>query len=386
MSIKPNKDILLWALERAGLSVNDASNRWCKFEGWLDGSWSPTVNQIREFAAFVHINVSSLFAQDIPDLGLQIADFRTVDDTRSNTPSPELFDTVNQMMRRQIWMRDYFLTENYPQIQIVGSYSDFPMNQQTAEELASYLHNSLHIAEDWAFRLSTVTDALKCLKTIIEAAGISVVVNGIVDDNTHRPLKVEEFRGFVLSDKIAPLIFINGKDAKTAQIFTLIHELAHLAYSQTGVSNPSDEVDGNDSVQEKFCNRVAADFLVPTAIFKEDWNSSYKTTYKTAETLAKKYKVNFVVIARKAKDVNLINEQTFFAIYNEYKRGVPLNTTNNPSSGGDYFLTKQYRLGSIFSEAVWTAVNTGYIDYRTAYDLTGLKSDSFDKYFKGSRI
>lgn len=379
MAIQPNTDALLWALERSGHDSADAIKKWPKFEQWLDGSWNPTVNQIREFADFVHVNVPALFAENIPDLSLQIADFRTVDDIAEVYPTPELYDTVNQMLRRQSWMRDFFTNERYPSVNLIGSFTEKPMDNATAEELADYLHEYLKLDDDWATKYRTVNDAFRELKQSVESVGIAVVVNGIVDDNTHRPLKIEEFRGFALCDDFAPLIFINGKDLKTAQMFTLIHELAHLAYSQTGVSNPSDEIDGKDSAAEKFCNRVAADFLVPTKWFLNAWGDSDKPHYQLVESIAKKLKVNFVVVARKARDIALIDDSEFFALYAQYKSSVPDDVKGG--FGGDYYLTKQYRLGSVFSDAIWSAVNTGYINFRDAYDLTGLSSDNFRKYF-----
>lgn len=379
MAIQPNAKTLLWALERSGYDSVDAIKKWPKFEQWLDGSWSPTVNQIREFADFVHVNVPALFAESIPDLSLQIADFRTVDDSTEVYPTPELYDTVNQMLRRQSWLHEYFINEHYSTVNLIGAFANKTMSYRTAETLADFLHEYLKLEDDWATKYRTVADAFRALKQRIENAGIAVVVNGIVGDNTHRPLKIEEFRGFALCDDFAPLVFINGKDLKTAQMFTLIHELAHLAYSQTGVSNPSDEIDGKDSAIEKFCNRVAADFLVPTQWFLNEWKKGGKTRYKLIDGIAKKLKVNFVVVARKAKDIELIEENEFFALYSQYKNSVPEGIKGG--SGGDYYLTKQYRLGSVFSDAIWSAVNTGYIDYRAAYDLTGLSSDNFRKYF-----
>lgn len=375
-----NTEVLEWAVARSGLSDEQIIKAFPKYRSWLDGTWKPTIKQLRDFARKTHVSVSELFASEPPDYALQIADFRTVDDAPAQDPSPELFDTIDAMMGRQEWMRDYFLHEGYAPIDFVGSYTGAALSEETRDRIVNGLRELLGLDESWAAPCKTVADALKTLKDRVEAAGISVVINGVVNDNTHRVLEIDEFRGFVLADDMAPIIFINGRDTKSAQIFTLVHELCHLSFAQTGVSNaPDDEVSGID--MERFCNAVAADFLVPTGMLASKVGGIAGDVYPALQAVMRACKVNFVVVARKAKDTGFIDDDTFFHLYRRYKDDMP-EVTKPGKGGGNYFLTKQYKLGSVFSEAVLTAVHSDYLSYRDAYDLTGMSAPSFKTYFE----
>ncbi len=128
------------------------------------------------------------------------------------------------MRMRQDWMPDYLPTQGQPPLAFVGS--------ATAEEpptaVARRMRDMLGLGGSWAKARWSWSDSTGVLRTALEDAGILVVVNGIVGNSARRPLDVDEFRGFVLTDEYAPLVFVNGRDGKAAQVFTLALELAHI--------------------------------------------------------------------------------------------------------------------------------------------------------------
>lgn len=378
---KLNPKVLEWAVHRSGLSDEQVTKAFPKYPQWLDGTWNPTVKQLCDFANKVHVSVSDFFSEELPDYALQIADFRTRDGLPARDPSPELFDTVDAMLARQEWMRGYFLHEDYPAIGFVGSYEGKPLSSATATALARDIHTLLRLDDDWGRQCASEAEALRTLKDAIEAVGISVVINGVVGDNTYRVLDVSEFRGFTLVDDHAPLIFVNGRDAKSAQLFTLIHELGHLALAQTGVSNAPEDED-SDIEMERFCNAVAAEFLVSANVLLPSWRSNPSLpSYKKVVAVAHFSKASFIVVARKARDEGLIGEDEFFRLYEQHKKDFS-EAKKAGRGGGDYYLNKRYKLGLVFSDAVITAVHSEYLSYRDAYDLTGMSAPTFQKYLE----
>ena len=207
-------------------------------------------------------------------------------------------------------------------------------------------------------------------------AGILVMKSGVVGNNPHRPLLVEEFRGFALFDEYAPLIFINGADTKAAQMFTLAHELAHLWLGESGVSNLYATMSPNIAI-EKFCNQVAAELLVPLAEFTAAWNTKNDPLLE-ARRLAGKFKVSTLVLLRRALDAGFVNQTDFEQLFDEEsKRLIDLVSGR---SGGDFYLTQKSRLGSRFAQAIIESTLEGRTLYRDAFQLLGVaKVETFNE-------
>ena len=124
--------------------------------------------------------------------------------------------------------------------------------------------------------LSNWEEALKEFTQHVEDAGVLVMSNSKVENNSTRKLLVQEFRGFALSDPLAPLIFLNTADSKAARMFILVHELAHLWLGDSGISDVGISQDGMHN-HEVWCNAVAAEFLLP----RDALESVYKKRRKT---------------------------------------------------------------------------------------------------------
>jgi transcriptional regulator with XRE-family HTH domain len=214
--------MLVWARLRAGMSVEDLARRFPRIEAWERGEQSPTLKQLEGFATATHTPVGYLFLPEPPEERVPVSDYRTMRDVGVRRPSPDLLDTIFQCQQRQDWYREYAQLTREEEVTFVGSMSTSSPIGDAAEIIRGTLR--FGVAE----RGSTWTDALRHLIEHAEDAGVLVMVSGVVGSDTHRRLDPHEFRGFALVDGLAPLIFINGADTKAAQIFTLVHELAHL--------------------------------------------------------------------------------------------------------------------------------------------------------------
>lgn len=360
--------VLDWAVARSGKDRAKLVKRFAKLGEWERGESDPTLKQLEDFARATYTPLGYLFLEEPPEDKLPIRDFRTVMGRAPRRPSPNLLDTVYQMQRRQDWMREFLELHDAERLDFMGSAT----LSTPVIELAGRIRAKLGFGTNWAAAHATWEDALRALKLAIEEIRVLVFVNGIVGNNTSRPLDPEEFRGFVLTDHVAPLIFVNGNDAKGAQMFTFAHELAHLWLGETGVFALPNLQPGENRVEE-YCNQVAAEFLIPTEALHEAWNRRANLDHGF-QPLARQFKVSAMVAARRALDERLINWNEFMAFYRSQGQRA------KKKAGGDFFKTQNNRVGVRFAIAVDRATREGSLLYRDAYNLTGLTSDTFKKY------
>jgi Zn-dependent peptidase ImmA (M78 family) len=365
--------LLKWARDRSGLPADIVELKFPKLGDWEAGVARPTLKQLERFAKVTRTPLGMLFLDEPPDLPLPIPDFRTVDNQVVGAPSPDLLDTIYAMQRRQQWLREYLVESDAVPLGFVHS---IDVNADPVEAAAD-MRARLGIGANWAQNVPTWSDALRALRSAIEDAGVFPVLNGVVGNNTHRRLDPKEFRGFVLIDEYAPLIFVNGADAKAAQMFTLAHEIAHLWIGAEGVSN-LEETLPTDTAVEIFCNKVAAEFLVPAAELTEAWVAASATS-EPFQQLARRFKVSPIVAARRAWDLQLITMDAFFEFYEAYEED-DRRVRTKQSDGGDFYATQNTRVGKRFARLVARAAKEGKLLYRDAYALTGLTSTTFDQY------
>jgi Zn-dependent peptidase ImmA (M78 family) len=307
--VKP--EIIEWAIDRSKVPAKELTEAFPKLDEWRSGERRPTFRQLELFAEKTMTPFGCFFLDSPPDEQLPIPDFRTVGDSPIGRPSPNLINTIQTMQRRQAWMREYLAQEGQGPLAFVGSAE----NVRNVVSLAARIREALGLDTDWAQSLTTWEEALRILGRHAERIGVLVATSSVVGLNTHRPLDPEEFRGFVLCDAMAPLVFVNGADSKSARMFTLAHELAHLWVGRSAIFNLINMLPCDDDT-ERFCNQVAAEFLVPGHRLSERW-SAVKDTEKPFDAIARLFKVSPVVAARRALDLTLISKTQFFRFYKQ---------------------------------------------------------------------
>jgi Zn-dependent peptidase ImmA (M78 family) len=366
-------EVLRWARQRARQHVEDLARRFPQLAAWERGEKQPTFKQLEAFAKATHAPFGFLFLAEPPEERLPIPDFRTVAH-RTARPSPDLLDTIYAMQRRQDWLREERIESEAEALDFVGNAH---LNEEPMA-VGQEMRRIVGLSDGWASQVPSWQQAVSELRRRIENLGIMAVINGVVANNTHRKLDVEEFRGFALTDRHAPLIFVNGADAKSAQMFTLAHELAHvwLGPEGEGISGFEGLLPG-DSRIERFCDQAAAEFLVPARELREHWRA-VRTALDPFDRIARQFKVSPIVAARRAMDLRLVARETFFDFYKAYTKRERQRTS--AASGGDFYNNQNTRIGATFATSVIRAAIGGRLSFKEAYDLTGLRGGAFQEY------
>lgn len=370
-TVDVNPQVLEWAIGRSGRSEAALNRGLHQLPAWRRGEKKPTFKQLEKLALATRTPIGFFFLPEPPTEAIPIPDLRTFADRGLRQPSADLLETIYQCQQRQAWYEEHARVNCHEPLKLVASatLNDSPVL------VADRIRDHLGFQFEERAQLRTWEEGLRHLVALIEDAGIMVMVSGVVGCNTSRKLDPMEFRGFALSHPLAPLIFVNGSDSKSAQMFTLAHELAHLWLGQSALSDAA-TISSDGPAVEQWCNQVAAELLVPLALMPSRVEDG--ALFESVRELSRRFKVSTLVVLRRLHDSGALSKAQFWAAFNsERERLEHLAAEREP--GGQFYPTHANRIGRILGRALASDALEGRTSFTEAFRLMAVKKlDTFE--------
>ena len=252
--------------------------------------------------------------------------------------------------------------------------------------LADGMRSILGIETAW-FKVGnhclSADEAFHIIREQCTAARITVMMNGVVRDDTHRTLDRREFRAFALVDDYAPLIFINRADTDNGRLFSLVHEVAHIFLGKDELFNaqPTHRI---VNPVESLCNAAAAELLMPQSFFEQQWEevtTRWQNSDEVFASLRRSFPVSEVTIARRALDHGLINQSEYDQCAQMAEQAAE-RRSREKQNGGDYYVTKQSRLDHGFLQRLANSVDEGRTSYMEAFRLSGTTRSTYPRFLE----
>jgi Zn-dependent peptidase ImmA (M78 family) len=384
-----NPQVIKWARERVGLSVGELAEQFSRLQpsdilDWESGKARPTMAQAEDLANKLKVPFLVLFKSSPPEINLPIPDLRTMAGRRATNLSPNFFDVVTDCLLKQHWYKARLLEEGTEPLDFCDKFTLKSGVKAVAEDIVNRLglDSALRTElRDWESFLSHIAK-------MAESIGIIVIRNSQVRFASRRPLDPEEFRGFALTDPIAPLVFINTKDVPPARIFTLVHELVHIWIGKTGISNtdPRVYIGSVPNEIERFCNAVAAEVLMPENEFRSAWRDD-ESVYSNLSRISRFFRVSVIAALIRARDADIVSfplaEQLIDAEYDKIQKSKEAfqEEEEGEEEGGPTFWTM---FGPRASRLLLSRVVRGLKDHKVTYldaaSLIGVKLRTLDSY------
>ncbi|MBG6407535.1 ImmA/IrrE family metallo-endopeptidase [Pseudomonas aeruginosa] len=376
-----NPDVLVWARETAGLSRAQASKALLLNTGKIPGV--EKLRQLEEgekeasrpllarMAAVYRRPLLSFYLPTPPAKADRGEDFRTLPEEKRIENKGAIDALVRDVFVRQELVKSALIDieDAYSRTVVGIAQADWG-----AEKFANILSNIIgfDLGEYRGYRKQE--DAFSYLRDLVEQQGVFVLLIGNLGSH-HTNIPVEVFRGFALADPVAPFIVINDLDSHSARSFTLLHELAHIAMGQTGVSGSMSELK-----IEKFCNEVAALILLGDDDLSEiDWaRLTIEQLVKKASGYAQPRNVSGSLIVYRLLLQGLITEDQWTQA-SERLRALWLlhrkaeKEEKAESSGPSYYVVKRYKLGGALIDVVNRTMRDGALTATKAGRVLGVK-------------
>ena len=368
--------MLNWARLSAGMDLSETAKRLQvkvnKLKSWETGSDAPTIVQLRKAASVYKLPFSSFYLPKPPEIFKPPThDYRCLLDHDLEEMSPDLtFEIRSSMERRDICMELYGeQSARPPAFKKKTSQKEDP--EEVGSKIRSYLGISIKEQQKW--RDPRV--AFNYWRDALEKKGVLVF--------QATKIATTEMRGYSIADFPLPVIAVNRRDAYTARIFSMIHELTHIMLKSSSLCdmNVSSEISPQEQKTEAFCNHVASAALVPKVrLFNDPIVKQLHGPYwekGVLDDLSRDYSVSSDVILSRLLTLGLTSadfcreqREPYLRRYGHVRklRGHVFPVTDVISANG-----------RTFTRLVLEALYNGSITTSDASDFFGIRTKHFDR-------
>lgn len=361
--------VLRWARESQGYSLEDVAIHLKRDIGeivaWESGDATPTYAQLETLAYSLYKRPLAVFFLPAPPPEMKVKqEFRTLPDFELDQLATDTRYQLRLAHAHQISLRELNDGVNPTPHKI---FRDIQLSEKAAvQDAAASVRQYVGISVASQAAWSTSDEALKVWRNAVEGAGIFVFKHSF---------KQKSISGFCLADEEFPVIYLNNSTAKTRQIFSLFHELAHLLLKVNAISKFDDSyiqyLPQKEKRIEQFCNALAAEFLMPSADFSIQLESLTEINDPSIQALARRYHVSREAVLRRILDRGLV-QQTYYE--NKVKQWA--EETENGGSGGDYYATQSTYLGERYLQLVFSKHYQGRLTLEQVADYLGVRTKS----------
>lgn len=346
---------------------------------WEAGASQPTIRQAKNLAKAYRRPFALFFLPDVP------YDFTPLNDFRKKGSKPLSSSSIfiiREIQQKQEWIKELYKENGEEPLPFVGRFSIEHDPAVVARDILTTLDINPLSYKPNSIILQWVRAA--------ERKGIFVSRTGSI--HPRQKLDVEELQGFAIADPHAPFVFVNTTDWKSPQLFTLVHEIAHLWIEETSISNEIKPGYGEKDKYhpaELFCNEVAANALMPREVV-QSFNPSLFQTSMGVKKIANSLGVSTFAVLVRVLNLNIVS----LPAYRQLKRQAEIDFAEHiekeeqrkeiqkkkpDANAPSYHLLQLNRNGALFTQTVLDAYRGGEIAPTEASGLLNVKINNFQK-------
>jgi Zn-dependent peptidase ImmA (M78 family) len=376
-TVPTRPDVLKWLREKSGWTLDDLSSHTKisinNITRWERGDARPTYNDIVKLAdAYKRPTAIFFISRPLNERPFP-QDFRRLSGEQKAFTVKTL-RAIRKAQNSQLISKE--LKDNL-NVTLEPTINHASLNDDT-DKIANFEREKLSFTlEDQTNRKFSDYDIFKMLRSQIESKNILVF---------QFSMELEELRGLTLLDIKPYAIVVNTSDNIRARIFTLLHEYGHILLNEPSLCTPetpiSKKVNPHGASVETWCNRFAADFLLPKDIIVKEYEkynlSKSLTKYRT---IANKYKVSNTMTLVRMRSLGLISKEQFLLERNilksedeEEKEDIAhgVKGTLGDQAAREY--------GNEYISLVVRNEQKGHITYSDALGYLHVKTKDFEKF------